>query len=113
MVYFANSHECYDGVQLAKKRNTLFTGITRSRAWVRACGVGTKSTRLKEEFQQVVAAKYQLNFDYPSAEQIQQIRKIHRDRSEDEQRQINKKITAFSDVIEMVRSGEVSVDALQ
>ncbi len=112
MVYFANSHECYDGLQLAKKRNTLFTGITRSRAWVRVCGVGAKSARLNEEFQQVVAAHYQLNFDYPSAEQIQQIRRIHRDRSEDEQRRITKKITEFSDVLEMIRAGEVSVDAL-
>ncbi len=44
MVYVLNSHECYAGLQLAKKRNTLFTAITRSRAWVRVCGIGAAST---------------------------------------------------------------------
>ncbi len=112
MVYFANSHECYDGLELAKKRNVLFTGITRSRAWVRVCGVGEKSTRLKREFQKVVDAQYNLDFEYPSVEEISQIRKIHRDRSDEEQRKINKRITEFSSVIEMIRSGEVSVGAL-
>jgi superfamily I DNA and RNA helicase len=112
MVYVANSHECYDGLQLAKKRNTLFTAITRSRAWVRVCGCGAKSERLAAEFAQVSNAGFRLDFAYPTVDQIQHIRRIHRDRSESEQRKINKKVSEFSDVIELIRSGELSADSL-
>ncbi|MCE8470926.1 ATP-binding domain-containing protein, partial [Rhodovulum sulfidophilum] len=35
MVYVLNSDYCFSGLELSKKRNTLFTAITRSRAWVR------------------------------------------------------------------------------
>lgn len=112
MVYVANSNECYDGFQLAKKRNTLFTAITRSRAWVRVCGCGSKSERLVDEFKKVVDAEFRLDFAYPTVEQIQRIRRIHRDRSESEQRKINKKVSDFSDVLELIRNGELSTDAL-
>ena len=41
MVYVINSDLCYDSTfELAKKRNQLFTAITRSKAWVRVLGVG-------------------------------------------------------------------------
>ena len=35
MVYVINGQECYSGSELARKRNILFTAITRSKAWVR------------------------------------------------------------------------------
>ena len=49
LVYVINSEYCYDGFELAKKRNILFTAITRSKAWVRVCGVGPKMQKLKLE----------------------------------------------------------------
>ncbi len=112
MVYFANSHECYDGFQLARKRNILFTGITRSRAWVRVCGVGKKSTLLTEEFKRIVNSDYNLNFVYPTTNQLKGIRRIHRDRSKEEERQINKRIDYFSETIELIKSGELPVSAM-
>ncbi|MGI0527306.1 DEAD/DEAH box helicase [Rhizobium giardinii] len=112
MVYFLNSHECYAGLQLAKKRNTLFTAITRSRAWVRVCGVGQASTALTQEYQKIKDARYILDFVYPTWEQIKRMRRIHRDRSEEEQKKLNRKVSEFSEIIELIKSGEVSLDAL-
>src|SRR5262249_51549550 len=40
VVYIMNAEYCYSGFSLPTKRNTLFTAITRSRAWVRVCGIG-------------------------------------------------------------------------
>jgi superfamily I DNA and RNA helicase len=42
MVYILNADYCTDDLELIKLRNTLFTAITRSRAWVRITGVGDK-----------------------------------------------------------------------
>ena len=112
MVYFANSHECYDGFQLAKRRNILFTGITRSRAWVRVCGVGKKSALLTEEFMRIVDSNYNLNFVYPTDYQLKGIRRIHRDRSKEEQRKFDKRIDDFSETIELIKSGELPVSAM-
>ena len=112
MIYFVNSHECYDGFQLAKKRNMLFTGITRSRAWVRVCGVGKKSILLTEEFKKIVNSSYSLNFVYPTECQLKGIRRIHRDRSKEEQRKIDKRIDDFSETIELIKSGELPVSAM-
>src|ERR1035437_1194607 len=40
MVYVLNSEYGIPAVELIKRRNILFTAITRSRAWVRLCGCG-------------------------------------------------------------------------
>ena len=40
MVYILNADYCAQNIELRKVRNILFTAITRSRAWVRICGVG-------------------------------------------------------------------------
>lgn len=112
MVYVANSDRFYDGLQLAKKRNTLFTAITRSKAWVRVCGVGSKSKNLAREFNSIKSNDFSLEFDYPTNEQIQKIRRIHRDRSDQEQKEITQKITEMTEVIDLIRSGEMSIDSL-
>ncbi|MDW9468669.1 AAA family ATPase [Sinorhizobium meliloti] len=112
MVYVLNSHECYAGLQLAKKRNTLFTAITRSRAWVRVCGIGPASSALTREYERIRDAQYVLDFTYPTHDQINRLRRIHRDRSEEEQKKLNQKVSDFSEIIELIKSGEVSIDSL-
>lgn len=112
MVYVANSDRFYDGLQLAKKRNTLFTAITRSKAWVRVCGVGVKSRNLAEEFNKIKDNDFSLEFNYPTNDQIQKIRRIHRDRSDQEQKEIAQKITEMAEIIDLIRSGEMSIDSL-
>lgn len=112
MVYVVNSHECFTGLELAKKRNTLFTAITRSRAWVRVCGVGSSSQRLAAEFERIRGDDFRLSFDYPSAAEITKMRRIHRDRSEAEQKELSRSISDFAGVLEQIGRGELSTDAL-
>lgn len=112
MVYVLNADYCFSGLELSKKRNTLFTAITRSRAWVRVCGVGQASHRLTSEFEKISASGFVLEFDYPSADEIKKMRRIHRDRSEAEQKEINRSVSDFSSVIEQINRGELSTDAL-
>lgn len=90
IVYFANAHECYSGPELAKRRNILFTAITRSRAWVRIVGVGENMHRLSEEIARVRANNYQLKFEVPSAQDIARMRTIHRDMTEEDQSKLRK-----------------------
>lgn len=112
MVYVLNSHECYTGFQLAKKRNTLFTAMTRSRAWVRVCGVGSAMVALQEEFQAVVAANFGLSFRYPTADQISRLMRIHRDRSPNEEKKLTQGIDGFSEILDMIDRGELAPDQL-
>ena len=49
MVYIVNSNYCFEGFELIKLRNILFTAITRSRAWVRICGIGDDMKNLIQE----------------------------------------------------------------
>jgi superfamily I DNA and RNA helicase len=112
MVYVVNADECFGGLQLAKKRNTLFTAITRSKGWVRVCGVGQAMQDLTEEFQAIVSNNFMLQFDYPTAEQIAPMKRIHRDRTVDEQRKIEKNIGGIVEIIEMVKAGELSLEQL-
>lgn len=112
MVYFIHADECFAGLQLAKKRNVLFTAITRSRAWVRVCGLGQQMRQLIDEYEKIVEADYALSFHYPTAEQIARMKKIHRDRSVDEQKRIEQSIGGVADLLDMIRAGELSVEQL-
>jgi len=83
MVYIINAHECYSGqvggLNLAKNRNQLFTAISRSKAWVRVLGVGDEMKKLMNEYDHLRSKNFQLEFDYPTKEQINKLRLIHRD----------------------------------
>lgn len=84
MVYIVNSEYCYTGLNLPCLRNTLFTAITRSRAWVRIFGVGLKMKLLEEEINSVIDKDFKLMFTIPSKEVLRNLRKINRDLSEDD-----------------------------
>ena len=81
MVYVINSEYCYDGFELAKKRNILFTAITRSKAWVRVCGVGPKMQKLKLEYEHVKNNDFKLQFRYPSSAEMEHMNIVNRDMS--------------------------------
>src|SRR5262249_55062019 len=88
MVYLLNSDHCYEGYRLPTKRNTLFTAITRSRAWVRICGVGGRMKKLQEEIGAIASHKYRLEFRLPTDDQLKQLRRIHRDMTQEEKRRL-------------------------
>ncbi|PKM40552.1 MAG: RNA helicase [Firmicutes bacterium HGW-Firmicutes-9] len=111
IVYIANSEYCYEGVELIKLRNTLFTAITRSRAWVRICGVGTQMKELTAEIERFRSKDYTLSFKVPTITEMNKLRIINRERSESENRKIEEAQKGMKTFIDLINKGEI--DATQ
>ncbi len=107
MVYIINAHETYSGIlgnrDLIKRRNVLFTAITRSKAWVRVVGIGEKMNRLIKEYEEVKNNDFKLKFKYPDNEEIQRLNIIHRDISEKEQKRFRKNVKTLEALYEIVK----------
>lgn len=117
MVYIINADDCYsdsefENLDLIKRRNILFTAITRSKAWVRICGVGIKMKKLTSEYERVKAKNYELDFTYPTEKDIARMNLIHRDISESEKVVIKQEEDSLKNVaiiIGKIRKGEGSI----
>ena len=79
MVYVIDAHECFSGSELAKKRNILFTAITRSKAWIKVLGYGENMRGLVEEFEEVKRRNFVLEFTYPTEDDRRKMNVINRD----------------------------------
>ena len=113
MVYIANSQYCEESAELIKIRNILFTSITRSRAWVRICGVGDNMQLLGQEISKcIVENKYALDFVLPTREELLRIRRIHRERTEEEVRKISKRKTDVNSIIDELEKGEIDIESV-
>lgn len=109
MVYLIHSEYLYSGIygrNLITKRNILFTAITRSKSWIRVCGVGSDMEKLIEEFNQVKNNDFKLNFIYPTPEEIKRLNLIHRDidkrkiRTKDETRSLEQTLLIINEIKE-------------
>ena len=80
MVYVINAQDCnLPSMNLASIRNQLFTAITRSKSWIRVLGVGSRMDSLIAEFNRLKDSDFMLTFLYPTAEQRENLRIVHRD----------------------------------
>ena len=86
MVYVMDAEYCAEGIELIKKRNILFTAITRSRGWVRISGVGSGMDSLIAEFQKLKSADFKLQFKIPTSQELSQMRTLYRDITDAERR---------------------------
>jgi superfamily I DNA and RNA helicase len=68
MVYVMSAEYCNSYPNLHQKRNTLFTAMTRTKAWVRVSGVGPNFISLSQEYEQVKNNDFTLDFTYPDEE---------------------------------------------
>lgn len=112
MVYTMNSNFCYSGLDLGKKRNTLFTAITRAKAWVRILGVGEGMEKLSEEIQAVIDHKFVLDFKYPNKEELDTLDSAYQDKSEEEKQEIYEGFGKIKHVKKLLDSGELSKEDL-
>ena len=112
MVYFINAEYCQSGFELSRKRNILFTGITRSRCWVRIFGVGSRMTALEAELQSIRNEHFDLEFDYPDQQNIKKLAHVHRDMTAEERQELEQKLTVLRDVARAVSEGDVPLEAL-
>lgn len=112
MVYVLNAHRCFEGFDLQRLRNTLFTAITRSRAWVRVSGWGELMTKVSEEMDKVRTSGYELRFRVPTPVELARMRTMHRDRSREELDEIERSVSGVRRLLELVNRGELDFDAL-
>ena len=111
MVYILNSEYCDDGAEAVKLRNVLFTAITRSRAWVRICSVGSGRS-IESEFEKCKSEDFRLSFKVPTKKEMEKIRKLNREKTDEEIQITNKAKTNIEELIAMVEKGNVDQDSL-
>jgi len=112
MVYVINAQDCFESsFELSKVRNQLFTAITRSKAWVRVLGVGSKMQGLIAEYNQVKDHHYTLDFIYPTKAQRDHMNLVNRDMSATQKRKV-KKIADIIDMITELDNGQIYLEDL-
>lgn len=112
MVYLVNADLCARGVNLSRKRNILFTAITRSKAWVRVSCLKENMELLMKEYEEVREKNYQLQFRYPDKSQRKNMRIIHRDMTQNEIREIKKSNFSLADILSKIQKGEIQREDL-
>ena len=112
MVYFVNADSCQTDVELSRKRNFLFTGITRSMCWVRIFGVGDRMRALQAEVDEVRSRGFKLEFMYPDRKRLKHLAKIHRDRTDEERAELERKLGAMDDVVSALLDGDLPPEAI-
>lgn len=112
MVYIVNSEYCACGTEMITLRNTLFTAITRSRAWVKICGISPMMGNLKAEIDKCILSSYELSFKIPTQVGLEKMRLIHRDRTESEKREIKESQLAIQKLTKALKRGDIDASAI-
>lgn len=113
MVYIINAQDCHSELRnLASLRNRLFTAITRSKAWIRVLGVGAKMEALIKEYEELKRQSFELRFTYPTREQREQLRIVHRDMTTQEYKRLENSQKNLEALIEDIESGNVHLEDL-
>ncbi len=111
MVYVINTDDCQSSASsLAHIRNQLFTAITRSKAWVRVLGVGSRMTELIGEYERLKANEFKLHFKYPSLEERKRLRVVHRDMTQNERQRLRGSNHSLNEFIRSIQLGEVRLE---
>lgn len=109
MVYVADCEYATGGTNKVTRRNTIFTAITRSRAWVRTTGVGDNFAALNAEIGKVVGSEWKLDFTIPTLQQLQHLRTVNRERSKDQEAQADKVLSEFERILQRITDGDLTV----
>lgn len=112
MVYIVNSDYCHEGFELTKLRNTIFTAITRSRAWVRICGIGERMEELIKEIEEFKKADYSLKFKIPTETEMRKLKTINKERSITETKKIEEAQKGVRLLIDLVNNGEIDASQI-
>lgn len=112
MVYIINADYCFDRPELIKKRNILFTAITRSKGWVRVYGIGERMNGLIDEFKKVKQQDFKLNFVYPTVDEMDKLNVLHRDLSEADKKLIGETERELKSLLTKLSSKQIHIEDL-
>jgi len=73
VVFVVDAQYCEGQYGIKRRRNILFTAITRSRAWTYITGHGDDMAKIEQEVAAIRAAHFQLAFQYPTREEVTQL----------------------------------------
>ncbi|MGC1071132.1 DEAD/DEAH box helicase [Pantoea agglomerans] len=110
MVYIMDSQYCNLSNRKAWRRNVLFTAMTRTKAWLRVCGVGQSFLDLKNEFEAVKQNGFRLDFVYPTAAERETMRVVNRDMTSAERRRVNEAKRSASNLNTLLDNGTVNIE---
>lgn len=113
MVYVMNAQDCYSSWnEIGTVRNSLFTAITRSKAWVRVIGIGESMAQLKVEYERIQANDYRLTFTYPDERLRKRLRVVNRDMSAEEQKRVQSAKRSMLTLIKELDEGHIQIEDL-
>jgi len=112
LVYVTNADYCNAGFDLAKKRNILFTALTRAKAWVRICGIGVAMLNLMQEMEAIKADSFELDFVYPTESQIAKMRSAYKERTSSEKRKVKTEIKSTQKLLQRLTDGDLDINEL-
>ena len=112
MVYVLHAEFCQSGIEMGRKRNILFTALTRSKCWVRLFGIGQQMKNLCLEIDTVMNGNFKLEFDYPNQEQIEHLAKVHRDMTDEERSDWERRVHNLNEVLTAVIEGDLPRETL-
>ncbi|MGK3957606.1 DEAD/DEAH box helicase [Arthrobacter sp. R4] len=107
MVYAVDTQHAASHFNAVTRRNSLFTAITRSRAWVRITGHGEQMESIVSEVAEVVDRKYHLDFTIPTADELATLRHVHRDRPEGDEEAVKKATQGLASFLEAIERGDL------
>jgi superfamily I DNA and RNA helicase len=110
MVYVVQAEHAADRREVVKRRNALFTAVTRSRAWVRISGSGPDMAVVEEEVRQVVAHGHRLELEVPSERDMARIRRLQRDMTRRERRLVARGRAGIAALADLAREDDTLVD---
>lgn len=109
MVYVLDAQYAGSAFNEVSRRNTIFTAITRSKAWVRVCGFGATMAGIATEVDAVRNADFKLKFTIPTPEQLAEMRRVNADLRSNV---TSPRIVALEELAEAFERGEISPDQL-
>jgi superfamily I DNA and RNA helicase len=112
MVYAVDSQYAARNFNEVTRRNTLFTAITRSRAWVRIVGWGNDMATIETEARIVAEKAFRLEFTIPTIEKLRTLRHIYRVRPAEDEESIRKATEGLSAFLEAIERGEMDLHDL-
>ena len=113
IIYIINAQDCHSSVwNLASIRNRFFTAFTRSKAWVRVLGIGSGMEKLIMEYKKLKDLNFELKFIYPTKEQREQLRIVHRDMTKQKLKRLQNSEQSLGKLIEDLESGSVHIEDL-
>jgi superfamily I DNA and RNA helicase len=112
MVYVVDSQYAVSDYHAVTHRNTLFTAITRSRAWVRICGWGGSMAEVASEVDAVRTRDYSLEFKIPTTQQLTRMRRIHRERDAADAATLQKATQSIEQLLEALNRNQIDVEEI-